>query len=229
MVLAWAVLAPAGLIVARYFKIVPGQNWPAFLDNPFWFITHRRLGKATALLTLLALFAIVWASGGRFILSGSLHALLGWLVVVLAVLQIAGAALRGTHGGPMNPFTRQPKPEAEWPGDHFSMTRRRVFFEYSHKAFGYLAIGLSVAALFLGLHAADAPRWMWLALGLWWATAAIAIAVLQRRIGCIDTYQAIWGLDDSRPGYRRAPIGVGIMRLTESDSDRVPWRGRARP
>jgi hypothetical protein len=229
MVLAWGLLAPAGLVIARYFKVVPGQNWPARLDNPFWFITHRRIGSAAAAATLLALIAILWSSGWRFIFTGSLHAMLGWLLVVLTVLQIVGALLRGTHGGPMNPFTRQPKPESEWPGDHFSMTRRRIIFEYSHKALGYLAILLSVLVLFLGLGEADAPRWMWLGLGLWWLAVLVTLVVLQTRVGCIDTYQAIWGLDRSLPGYRRAPIGIGITQLTAADLDGIPWRQRRAP
>ncbi len=37
--------------------------------------------------------------------------------------------------------------------------------------------------------------------------------VLQRAGRCIDTYQAIWGLDPSLPGNRRRPIGLGIVRL----------------
>jgi hypothetical protein len=35
---------------------------------------------------------------------------------------------------------------------------------------------------------------------------------LQRAGRCIDTYQAIWGLDPDLPGNRRRPIGFGIVR-----------------
>ena len=46
MVLAWVVLMPVGFLVARFYKITPRQDWPRWLDNPFWFRNHRRLGYA---------------------------------------------------------------------------------------------------------------------------------------------------------------------------------------
>jgi hypothetical protein len=42
MVLAMGLLTPPLIIVARFFKVTPGQDWPRQLDNPFWFIAHRR-------------------------------------------------------------------------------------------------------------------------------------------------------------------------------------------
>jgi hypothetical protein len=33
MVLAWAVLAPLAVVIARYFKVLPGQDWPRELDR----------------------------------------------------------------------------------------------------------------------------------------------------------------------------------------------------
>ena len=32
----WAVLLPLGALLARYFKVMPGQRWPDVLDNPRW-------------------------------------------------------------------------------------------------------------------------------------------------------------------------------------------------
>ena len=55
----------------------------------------------------------------------------------------------------------------QWPGDHFSMARRRIIFEYVHKGAGYLLLALTVVALCTGLIAADAPRWMPFVLGVW--------------------------------------------------------------
>ena len=43
MVLAWGVLLPLGAIVARFYKVLPGQNWPRELDNARWWHGHRRL------------------------------------------------------------------------------------------------------------------------------------------------------------------------------------------
>src|SRR5665213_3284385 len=69
-----------------------------------------------------------------------------------------------------------------------------------------------------------APVWMWLVLGLWWIVCAAGLIELQRRVGCIDTYQAIWGLDPALPGYRHRPIGIGITRFTESSATDAPWQ-----
>ena len=92
------------------------------------------------------------------------------------------------------------------------MTRRRIIFEYVHKGAGYLLLALTVVALCTGLIAADAPRWMPFVLGVWWLMMAGVFASLQRAGSCIDTYQAIWGLDPDLPGNRRRPIGIGIVR-----------------
>jgi hypothetical protein len=49
-------------------------------------------------------------------------------------------------------------------------------------------------------------------LGAWWLMMAGAFVSLQRAGRCIDTYQAMWGLDPDLPGNRRRPIGFGIVR-----------------
>ena len=37
MVLAWGVLLPLGALAARFFKVLPGQDWPRVLDaRPWW-------------------------------------------------------------------------------------------------------------------------------------------------------------------------------------------------
>lgn len=225
MVLAWAFIIPAAIVVTRYFKITPRQRWPLQLDNPFWFVTHRRLGNFAMAVATLAV-ALVLFAGHPFRFSGSVHAWLGWAVFLLGWAQIGGAYLRGTHGGPVDSFTRERRPPEQWPGDHFSLTRRRIVFEYVHKIAGYAALVLCIAAIFTGLLHADAPRWMWALIALWWVVMAVAFMVMQRRIGCIDTYQAIWGLDRSLPGYRRRPIGVGITRYDLTNAAEAPWQRR---
>lgn len=212
MALAWAVLMPAGFVVARFYKITPSQDWPRQLDNPFWFVSHRRLGYVVGILTIVALAFGLWGKGG-LILWQSHHAIAGWALVALTCFQIGGSLLRGTHGGPIDPFTRQPRPPEKWPGDHFSLTPRRVFFEYSHKLVGYLIVPLAAWTVVGGLHAADAPRWMWIVIGIWTLMCVGAFVRLQSIGKCVDTYQAIWGLDETLPGYRRKPIGWGINRI----------------
>ncbi len=218
MVLAWAILMPAAFVVARFYKITPGQDWPRRLDNPFWFVSHRRLGYTIGIMTVLALVFVIWGRGNPALWQ-SHHAITGWVIFALVCFQIVGSLLRGTHGGPIDPFTRQSRPPEQWPGDHFSLTRRRIFFEYSHKLIGYLLVLLAAWTIVSGLHAADAPRWMWIGIGIWTLICVGVFVHLQRKGKCIDTYQAIWGLDDTLPGSRRKPIGFGITRINRKSPD----------
>lgn len=170
------------------------------------------IGYLIGAVTLAATIAVLWVKGWRpgFI---SLHAATGWIIVAATAVMLLGAVLRGTHGGPINPFTGQRKPESEWPGDHFSMTSKRIFFEYTHKICGYSLIPLVITAILSGLYDSDAPRWMWLAAAIILLMSAAAFVVLQARGRCIDTYQAIWGTDPSLPGNkRRFAIGIGVRR-----------------
>ena len=217
MVLAWVVLMPAAFLVTRFYKITPGQDWPHHLDNPFWFVNHRRLGYATLLASLIALAFIGWDLDGA-ILWRSPHAVVGWTVVALAGFQIVGSLLRGTHGGPLDPFTRKRRPPEQWAGDHFSFTRRRIVFEYSHKLVGYLLVPLVAWTVADGLATTNAPRWVWLLVGCWTIVCVGVFVRLQRLGRCVDTYQAIWGLDETLPGNRRKPIGWGIQRVRGTDA-----------
>ncbi len=211
MVLGMGILMPLTVIIARFFKVTPRQDWPRELDNPFWLSTHRRWGHITGLIVVAGLsFGLAadgWPTPWR-----SLHGGVGWTVILLLMVQIIGSWLRGTHGGPLDPFTRRRRPPNEWPGDHFSMTQRRVVFEYVHKYAGYILLILTLVAISTGLFLADAPRWMLIAMGAWWLLMFAIFVGLQRAGRCIDTYQAIWGLDPNLPGNRRNPIGFGIAR-----------------
>lgn len=212
MVAAWLLLVPISILVARFYKVTPRQDWPRVLDNPFWFIWHRRLGYLAFGLMILALGLSLCVHKGSWP-SISVHALAGWVVVMLGIAQIGNALLRGTHGGPIDPFTRKLRPPEQWAGDHYCMTRRRVLFEYFHKIIGYIALLLSLGTIMSGLCLTDAPRWMWLGFLSIAILYAVIFARLQQRGLCVDTYQAIWGLDRSLPGnLRRHPIGWGIRR-----------------
>jgi hypothetical protein len=217
MVLAMGLLTPPAIVVARFFKVTPRQDWPRQLDNPFWFVTHRRWGHVIGAIAAVGL-AFVLADRGWEPPWRNLHAGVGWLIVVLLLIQIIGAWLRGTHGGPIDPFTRQRRQPEQWPGDHYSMSQRRIVFEYVHKTAGYILLIMTLVALITGLLVADAPRWMPIALGMWWLVMLGAFVVLQRGGRCIDTYQAIWGPDPDLPGNRRRPIGLGIVRWRKADA-----------
>ncbi len=144
MVLGWSVLLPLGMLIARFFKIIPGKDWPRVLDCKFWWRTH------------------VWPQSfgvGAMTLALALAFVAGWTLVAIGVLQVLGALLRGSKGGPTEETLR---------GDHYDMTPRRVVFEAVHKHLGWAAPPIAVGATGLGLAIVDAPRWMALTLACWW-------------------------------------------------------------
>jgi hypothetical protein len=208
MVLAWAVLVPFGILAARYFKVMPGQDWPRVLDNRSWWRAHRGLHSAAALAMLIALALILAAASPASLTpTAGLHVVLGWAVLALTFLQITSAGLRGSKGGPTSPAA-----DGSLRGDHFDMSPRRRLFEHVHKSGGHLAMLLALAALATGLWQANAPRWMWIALALWAALLIAIVLICERRYGALDTYQAIWGPDPALPGNQRRPIGLRVRR-----------------
>ena len=202
MVAGWGVLLPLGVLLARFYKVTPQQDWPRVLDHKFWWHGHRALQWTGVTLVTVGL-VLVWQQGDAATTIARWHAWGGWAVVAAAWLQIAGGFARGSKGGPTDGQMR---------GDHYDMTPWRLSFERVHKGLGWLALLASVAIIALGLVAADAPRWMALLLGLWWSALAVAFVRLQRQGRCIDTYQAIWGPDARHPGNQRQPIGWGVRR-----------------
>ncbi len=213
MVLAWSFCIPLGVMVARFCKITPRQDWPRVLDNAGWWHAHRGLQYA-GVLTMAAGIALVLAhqGAGATLREGAAywHAVLGWCVLVAAAVQVLSAWLRGSKGGPG---------QSTMAGDHYDMTPRRVVFERVHKSLGWLLVLSALGVSTLGLVVADAPRWMALCLGAWWCLLLGAGVWLQQRGLCVDTYQAIWGADPQMPGMQRAPIGWGVRRIQQH-----PWR-----
>jgi Eukaryotic cytochrome b561 len=203
MVLAWAVLLPLGVIIARFFKITSRQNWPAELDNKAWWHAHQAL-QYTAGVLLLAALVLIW----RPLQSGSAwHTWLGWIVVAVCGLQFVSAWLRGSKGGPTD--TRS---DGSLSGDHYDMTPRRRLFERLHKSIGYLVLALSLAATASGMWLVNAPNWMAVALAFWWLALIALWSILQARGKAMDTYQAIWGPDPQHPGNAVPPTGWGVRR-----------------
>ncbi len=203
MVLAWAVLLPIGALIARYFKVMPKQDWPRQVDNRAWWDMHRSLQYSGVVVMLLGLY-LVWSRAGQSTLTAAWHGYLGWGVVALSAIQILGAWLRGSKGGPTDAHVR---------GDHYDMTAHRRWFEGIHKTCGWMAVLLAVVTVALGLWAADAPRWMVLALTVWWTGLFVFGVRLENAGRCVDTYQAIWGPDPVHPGNRRHQVGWGERRV----------------
>ena len=156
-------------------------------------------------MTGLGLVLVLMETAGSSDMTG--HWLPGYFVVVVCLLLVAAGWLRGSKGGPT-----EPGPDGSLAGDHYDMTRRRVAFEYMHKFGGYAALLVSIIAVFTSLWYANAARWMWLVLGLWWIFLIALFINLQRQGRALDTYQAIWGTDDRHPGNRIKPVGWGVRR-----------------
>lgn len=222
MVFAWAILTPIGIIIARFYKVTPDQDWPRKLSNPFWMLSHRVLGQATGVIMAIAVALVILATPGEAPWR-SFHASAGWFVVLLGLVSIIGSLFRGTHGGPREPYTGRALPPEAWRGDHYDMTPRRVFFERVHKSVGYLTLAFSIIAILSGLAAADALVWMWLVLAVWWLGFILVFTLLQRQGRCIDTYQAIWGINENLPGNRVKPVGWGIRRFNNENLTKAPW------
>ncbi|MEL6169205.1 MAG: cytochrome b561 domain-containing protein [Pseudomonadota bacterium] len=206
MVLAWGIIAPLAVLVARFCKVLPGQDWPRELDSQTWWRSHW-IGQCVVLgLTLLGLALVLRDSDTL-----NLHARLGYTVVVLALAQGLFGFFRGSKGGP----TATGKDGSER-GDHYDMTPWRVMFEWVHKLIGYGLLALAVTTIVVGMWQANAPVWMWITILGWWAGLVAAFTFLQSRGYAIDTYQAIWGPGLEHPGNHRKPIGWGIRRRTDT-------------
>ena len=190
MAAAWLVLLPAGVLVARFFKVTGSQDWPRELDNQFWWHGHRALNYAGIVLATAGVLLMAWLLDGFALVSW--HGRLGLLTMVLAWLQIASAWLRGSKGGPTDTGS-DPADADTWRGDHFDMTRRRRLFESWHKSIGYLALLLAVPAAWLGLRQIGAGYWLqtvpWLAMLLF----LVLFRRFTRQGRRVDTYEAIWG------------------------------------
>ena len=205
MFLAWVILIPTGVLLARFFKVWPGQNWPHELDDERWWISHLLLQQLGALVTVLGVILILWETRGS---SDKLHHWLpGYFVIAACLVMVLAGWLRGSKGGPTDPAA-----DEDLAGDHFDMTRRRRVFEYLHKFLGYGVLLVAATTVYTGMWAANGPRWMWIAISVWWLCVISLAIVLQRRGMAHDTYQAIWGPNPDLPGNRVKPIGWGIRR-----------------
>ena len=209
MVAAWVFAIPLGIFIARFFKILPRQDWPSEIDSQIWWRSHLVLQIGGCLLSAVALIVVLARSEVRAGGLAQWHAWLGWSVLALACVQVLGGLLRGTKGGPREP------------GDHYDMTRRRLAFEVLHKSAGYLAVVLANVNVAIGLRMATAPEWMWIGLFAWWGIVLGASLTLQRRGRCVDTYQAIYGPGE-HPGKRQAGTSAFSHRGIRRSSHQPP-------
>lgn len=215
MFLAWGVLAPLAVIVARFFKVLPQQDWPRQLDNQFWWRSHWVGQSLVLVLTLLAVSLVYRLDFS----SMDVHSQFGYVVLVLVAFQIALGYFRGSKGGPT-------APDGKVSGDHYEMNLRRRVFEVLHKSLGYGLLLLAAATTVLGLWQVNAPVWMWLCIGAWWVSLVLVFIRLQQRGYAIDTYQAIWGPDLQHPGNNMASAGWGMRRVRADKHSAVTKSGQ---
>lgn len=223
MVLGWGVLAPLAVLVARFFKVLPGQDWPRELDNRFWWRSHWIGQSLVVAVTIVGLLLVLPSD----ITAMTLHGWLGYSVLVGVAVQILLGLFRGSKGGPTAPAA-----DGSLRGHHYDMTPWRRTFEVLHKTIGYALLVLATTTIFLGLWTANAPIWMWLVLSIWLPSLIAVFVIFQKRGMAVDTYQAIWGDNLRHPGNRRPPPGWGMRRLeakTKRNEDvRFDRRNRVR-
>lgn len=203
MFVAWGVLSPLAVIVARFFKVLPWQNWPDELDNKLWWRCHW-LGQSLVLCLTVVGSLLMFSATDRPL---HIHGWLGYSVLGIVSAQVLLGYFRGSKGGPGDLNT-----DGTPRGDHYDMTRRRRWFELTHKSLGYLLLLLSGATVVVGMWLVNAPRWMFLSIAFWWTGLAILFVLLQRRGRAIDTYQAIWGPEPQHPGNSKQSPGWGMRR-----------------
>lgn len=111
MVLAWVILLPLGVLIARFFKITPHQSWPASPDNKFWWLPVAAQGKGIIMSADFGRPAWAHAPGTLVIVTGAGSGI-GQATAILAArmglrvaawdFRVAGAQrtieLAGEHG-----------------------------------------------------------------------------------------------------------------------------------
>ena len=208
MVLSWGMLTPVAVLAARFYKIAPGQKWPAELDNRMWWKIHA-IGQSVSFVIACVALGLIWISSQNLGLA-FLHLVMGYMVMGFGILQVLSGTLRGTKGGPTSPNL-----DGSLRGDHYDMTPQRLVFEWVHKTVGYVVVCLIILSLQTGLWAANAPLWMWIGISGWWLLLIIIGIWFQRAGRAYDTYQAIWGPDPEHPGNTMAKQGIGVVRPSE--------------
>jgi hypothetical protein len=133
MGIAWGVLAPLAVVIARYAKTVPPSTGPA----AWWFTRHWQMQVAVVLMSCAGLvLGFLMAPPGTHLTA--FHHVAGTVVVAAAVLQ----PLLG------NKCVRPPKTPR---------SLQRLAWEAMHKTLGYGALALGVPVVFTGLQRLGAP------------------------------------------------------------------------
>lgn len=174
MFIAFGLLMPSANIIARYFKVTKNQDFPRVLDNKFWWHSHLILQNLAAILMSIALVIHTqWSFQSD-------HAKLGLLTLCLVYLQIISGLLRGSKGSAQ-----------EW-GDHYSMSKRRIIFEFYHKKMGWLIMLFGFFTLYLGFDMVDYSIGKYTLFLVFLIYAGVILNSINKK-RYKDTWVAIWG------------------------------------
>lgn len=210
MVLGWGILAPMAVLVARFFKVMPCQDWPNQLDSQIWWRSHWMGFSLVFCLSIFGLFLVLPLGADGM----TLHRVLGYSVLVGMIAQVTLGLCRGSKGGPTAPAN-----DGSLRGDHYDMTPWRRRFEVLHKSLGYCILLTASVTIVVGLWDVNGPRWMWISIILWWIIIASMFCLLQKRGMAVDTYQAIWGPDAELPGNQQPAPKWGMQRRSDLTGD----------
>jgi hypothetical protein len=223
MAFAAGLLMPLAVLLTRYFKILPSQDWPRDLNRRFWWVSHLALAYSASVAAAAALVLVFMARPQDANHVAHAHAWIGWLSMAMMLALVINGWQRGSTGGPGKPAPGTFGPLHGVAGDHYDMTARRRWFERTHKLLGYLLLAVLFAGVLSGLWQASAPRWALLLLAAWWVTLLLLALRWERQGRCVDGYQAAWGPSMAHPGNRIPELGWGSRRYSEEEFHRLPW------
>ncbi|MDO5058261.1 MAG: hypothetical protein Q4E06_13205 [Lautropia sp.] len=225
MALGGGVLVPVAVLAARYWKIVPGQDWPRVVNHRAWHWVHGLCGGGAVLCLLVGCYLAFHGMSLHQHLAHP-HAWAGWTVVAMLVLLLVNIAARGSIGGPGRRQARTLVHLHDVPGDHYDMTARRRVFEFLHSLLGYGLVVMVMLTIGSGFWFVNVPRGLAMLVAAWWLLLLGLAWRWERQGRAVDGYQARWGPGMGHPGNRIPVVGWRRKRYTEDEYRRLSWGGR---
>lgn len=189
MCFAWVVCATIGLFLARYMR----GAWPqrAVFGTKIWFQLHRAVMLLTVLLTIVA-FITIFVGIGEFTKRATAHAVVGILVLSLAVVQPVMAILRPAQGD-----------------------SKRPIFNWIHRGVGALAHLLSIVNVFLGVSMSQ------MGMGSSGIYVMIVYVILIVLVVCFEIFLFL-RKKDNYTRFEMEPGEVEVQTTTSSVEDERP-------
>src|SRR5690606_1573231 len=96
MALAVGVLLPLSVLLARYFKILPRQDWPRELSRRFWWSSHLAFVYCATVAAAAAMVLVVMARPENSDHAAHGHAWIGWVSIALLLALLVNGWQRGS-------------------------------------------------------------------------------------------------------------------------------------